>query len=386
MNVYIRLSSLYFFYFASIGALMPYWGPFLAQQGFSGAQIGKLMAIILATKLVAPVVWGWVGDHWNRHVPIIRIGAVAALLAFTGVLVHAGFWWLALVMAVFSFFWNAILPQFEVVTLRALGADTHRYALIRLWGSVGFIVAVVVLGVVFDHLDLAWLPWILLLLLGSLVVASGFLKEPPQKVETAGNQRKLGEILRNPVIIALFLAFFLMQASHGPYYTFFTLYLEAQGFSRALTGQLWALGVAAEVILFLLMPGLILRFSPWWLLVAAFLLTALRWWLLATVPGSLAALLLIQTLHAASYGVYHAAAISLIHVAFPGRLQGRGQALYSSLSFGLGGAVGAIISGYLWDGIGKSAVYVFAACCAGAGFLVTLWILRRVQNQGFMRF
>ncbi|WP_018879846.1 MULTISPECIES: MFS transporter [unclassified Thioalkalivibrio] len=368
-----RLSGVYFFYFASLGAFMPFWGPYLSEEGFSGAQIGELMAIVLATKIIAPNVWGWLADRAGAHMPIARWGALGGAVAFTGVLLYTGYWWLAVVMAAYSFFWNAILPQFEATTMRSLGQDAHRYALVRLWGSVGFIVAVALLGWAFDHIDVAWLPWIVLAILIAVVAAAQFVREPARNHEEDNNAPPLLTVLRRPEVIALFVACFFMQASHGPYYAFFTLYLEQAGFSRAVAGQLWALGVAAEVVLFLLMPRLILRFGAWLLVSAALILTTLRWGLLAAVPDSLPMLLFIQVLHAASYGVYHAAAISLIHYFFPGRLQGRGQALYSSLAFGLGGAMGSLVAGYLWDGISPASVYVFAAFLAAAGVIASVY-------------
>ncbi|WP_018877989.1 MFS transporter [Thioalkalivibrio sp. ALE28] len=368
-----RLSGVYFFYFASLGAFMPFWGPYLSEEGFSGAQIGELMAIVLATKIIAPNVWGWLADRAGAHMPIARWGALAGAVAFTGVLLYTGYWWLAVVMAAYSFFWNAILPQFEATTMRSLGQDAHRYALVRLWGSVGFIVAVALLGWAFDHIDVAWLPWIVLAILIAVVAAAQFVREPARNHEEDNNAPPLLTVLRRPEVIALFVACFFMQASHGPYYAFFTLYLEQAGFSRAVAGQLWALGVAAEVVLFLLMPRLILRFGAWLLVSAALVLTTLRWGLLAAVPDSLPMLMFIQVLHAASYGVYHAAAISLIHYFFPGRLQGRGQALYSSLAFGLGGAMGSLVAGYLWDGISPASVYVFAAFLAAAGVIASVY-------------
>ncbi len=368
-----RLSAVYFFYFASLGAFMPFWGPYLSEEGFSGAQIGELMAIVLATKIIAPNVWGWLADRAGAHMPIARWGALGGAVAFTGVLLYTGYWWLAVVMAAYSFFWNAILPQFEAATMRSLGRDAHRYALVRLWGSVGFIVAVAVLGWAFDRIAVAWLPWIVLAVLIAVVAASQFVLEPARNLDEDNNAPPLLTVLRRPEVIALFVACFFMQASHGPYYAFFTLYLEQAGYSRSVAGQLWALGVAAEVVLFLLMPRLILRFGAWLLVSAALVLTTLRWGLLAAVPDSLPMLLFIQILHAASYGVYHAAAISLIHYFFPGRLQGRGQALYSSLAFGLGGASGSLVAGYLWDGISPASVYVFAAFLAAAGVIASVY-------------
>ncbi|WP_024326434.1 MFS transporter [Thioalkalivibrio sp. AKL19] len=368
-----RLSAVYFFYFASLGAFMPFWGPYLSEEGFSGAQIGELMAIVLATKIIAPNVWGWLADRAGAHMPIARWGALGGAVAFAGVLLYTGYWWLAVVMAAYSFFWNAILPQFEATTMRSLGRDAHRYALVRLWGSVGFIVAVAVLGWAFDRIAVAWLPWIVLAVLIAVVAAAQFVREPTRNMDEDNNAPPLLSVLRRPEVIALFVACFFMQASHGPYYAFFTLYLEEAGFSRSVAGQLWALGVAAEVVLFLLMPRLILRFGAWMLVSAALVLTTLRWGLLAAVPDSLPMLLFIQVLHAASYGVYHAAAISLIHYFFPGRLQGRGQALYSSLAFGLGGAMGSLVAGYLWDGISPASVYVFAAFLAAAGVIASVY-------------
>jgi PPP family 3-phenylpropionic acid transporter len=370
VNSRFPLGGFYFFYFASIGAFMPYWGPFLAANGFTGAQIGELMAIVLATKIVAPNVWGWLADRYGARVSIIRWGALGGVIAFGGVLVHQGYGWLALILATFSFFWNAILPQFEATTLQSLGSGTHRYALFRLWGSIGFIVSVVALGMYFDRHGFSALPWMVWALLLLLFLVSLSVREPATVQSPSGDRPRIAAVLARPEVIALFLACFFMQASHGPYYTFFTLYVEAQGFSRSIAGQLWALGVAAEILLFLLMPRLILRLGAWLLITVALVLTTLRWTMLATIPDTLTALVLIQVLHAASYGVYHAAAISLIYTHFPGRMQGRGQALYSSLSFGLGGAAGALVSGYLWQGTGPASVYVFAAVMAGLGAII----------------
>ncbi|NNF97645.1 MAG: MFS transporter, partial [Halobacteria archaeon] len=60
---YWRLSGFYFFYFASLGALLPYWGLYLKSQGYDITAIGDLMAIIMATKIISPNIWGWIADH-----------------------------------------------------------------------------------------------------------------------------------------------------------------------------------------------------------------------------------------------------------------------------------------------------------------------------------
>ena len=143
---YWRLSGFYFFYFASLGALVPYWGIYLKSLGFSANDIGVFMAIVIGTKIVSPNIWGWIADHMGKRMLIVRVGCLLAVITFAGVFVSSNYWWLLLVMMAFSFFWNAALPQFEATTFNYLGSKTHRYSSIRLWGSIGFIVAVVALG------------------------------------------------------------------------------------------------------------------------------------------------------------------------------------------------------------------------------------------------
>ena len=361
--MYWRLSGFYFFYFASLGALIPYWGLYLKSQGFDAVQIGELVAIIMATKIVAPNIWGWIADHTGRRMVIIRVASLLAAIAFSGVFIAQGYWWLALVMTVFSFFWNAALPQFEVTTLNHLGNEAHRYSSIRLWGSIGFIVTVASLGVLFDYTGTGWLPSILTLLFAAIWISSLAVPERAAGYQ-ALNHEPILKVLRQPAVWSLLLACFLIQASHGPYYTFYSLYLTDHGYSESAIGQLWALGVVAEIGVFLRMHHWLPRFGARRLLLAATVLTAIRWLLLALFVEQLAIMVFVQTLHAASFGVYHAVAIHLVHRLFVGRHQGRGQAFYSSLSFGAGGALGALLAGYLWEGVGAQWMYVSASAVA----------------------
>jgi len=373
--IYWRLSGFYLFYFASLGALVPYWGLYLKSLDFSVTEIGQLIAILMATKIVAPNVWGWIADLTGHRMTIVRSASLLAALTFTGVFFGNGFWWLALVMIAFSFFWNAALPQFEATTMNHLGGETHRYSGIRLWGSVGFIITVAALGPMLDIYGTHRLPQVLaavfiLIWLSSLVVPESAAGHLPL------DQARLRDVLRRPVVLALLAVCFLVQASHGPYYAFFSIYLESYGYSTALIGQLWALGVVAEIGVFLIMPRLLPRFGARRLLLAAVSLTTVRWLLIAGFADRLPVMLLAQTLHAASFGLYHAVAIYMVHRLFTGAHQGRGQALYSSISFGAGGAVGSLISGYLWTGMGAQSMYLLAAGVSLASVFVVLFGMR----------
>ena len=132
---YWRLSSFYFFYFATVGALLPYWGLYLQSLGFDAAAIGELIAILVGTKIVAPYIWGWIADRRGRRMPIVRLASLVSALSFAAIYLGHGYLVIALVMLVFGFFWNASLPQFEATTLNHLGDSVTAYTRIRVWGA-----------------------------------------------------------------------------------------------------------------------------------------------------------------------------------------------------------------------------------------------------------
>lgn len=369
-SLYLRLSGFYLWYFAILGVFLPYWSLYLRSLGFAPARIGELTAIMLLTKIIAPNLWGWLADHTGRRIAIVRLACLGALVCFSGVYPAGNsFSALALAVLLFSFFWNAALPQFESVTLNHLGASPHRYAQIRLWGSVGFIIAALLTGALTQWLGIQILPTVLLLLFGALWLNSLVTPEDARPVEP-WRREPIGAVLRNPTVAALLLVGFLNQFGHGPYYAFFSIYLEELGYSGTVIGALWDLGVAAEIVIFLLTPRLLPRLGSRRLLLMAMALASLRWVLIGGWANRLIALLLAQCLHAFSFGVYHAAAIHLIHHLFTGPHQGRGQALYSSLSFGAGGALGSLAAGYLWSGVGAGLTFLLAAAVSALGAAV----------------
>lgn len=365
---YWRLSAFYFFFFASVGAFVPYWSVYLKSLEFTSVEIGQLMAILMATKIISPNIWGWIADHHGKRLPIVRLGAFFALISFAFVFFVDSFLGMALMLMACGFFWNATLPQYEATTLNHLGEKSHLYTKIRVWGSIGFIVAVVLLGAILEHLGVSLLPYAILVLMLGIWLACML---TPAEAEQTHDESALSfrEVIKRPEVIALFAVCFLMQASHGPYYTFFSIYLETAGYSRTMVGQLWALGVIAEVVFFIWAHALFQKMSLKSFLLLSLILASLRWVLIAYFVDNIAVLLFAQCLHAASFGIYHAVAIQFIHRFFIGRSQGRGQALYSSLSFGLGGALGSLYSGYLWDS-STTITFLSAAMMSFIAFLI----------------
>ncbi|RMG50296.1 MAG: MFS transporter [Gammaproteobacteria bacterium] len=359
---YARLSGFYALHFAVLGAFVPFWSLYLEHLGLDKFAIGQMLAIIMGTKVFSPYLWGWVADRTGHHLAVIITTVAGSLASFALTLWVTGFWPLALVTGLFGFFWHAALPQFEAVTMDFLGDAVHRYSQIRLWGSLGFIAVVLLAPLLLEARGVAFLPQLVLVLLALLLANALLLPRPPELAHESG--QGMARVLTRPAVLAFLLVCTLQLVSHGPYYTFYTLYAGLHGYDLTAAGWLWALGVIAEVLLFLVMHRLLARHDAVRLLQLSVALTALRWGLIALVPDNLPLMLLAQVLHAASYGLFHASAIHLVYRLFSGRLRGRGQALYASASFGLGGAIGAFAGGYAWETWGPAWSFGLAALIA----------------------
>lgn len=259
----------------------------------------------------------------------------------------------------YSFFWNAILPQYEVITLGFLKDKPERYSLLRVWGSVGFILAVLGVGYYFEHASIGFFPWVGIGLLACIFISSLLIPRPTVGVREHKRQ-SLWQVVRQPTVIAFLLAGTLLQMAHGAYYSFFSIYLEGMGFSRTSIGLLWSIGVIAEVFVFMVMHNILLGLGVRLVLIASLLLASLRWYMIGNGSEWLWILIAAQCLHAFSFGTFHAASIESIRRLFQDGTQTGGQALYGAVSFGVGGAMGSYLAGYFWH-LGATFIFNIAA-------------------------
>lgn len=378
---YWRLSGFYFIYFAKLGTLLPYWSLYLQFRGFSPLEIGQLMSLLMATKIIGPNFWGWVADRTGQALWVLRAGVIAMTVSFLGVFWAEEFWRMAFVMMMFSFFWNAVLPQLEAIAFKFLGTDTHRYSMIRLWGSVGFVVMVLLGGWLVERFGVENLPhWIFIIMVLTALSAFCLPHVGSRRPGTSSLPvaKAFLEQARSPDVLMLLGVCVLMQFSHGPYYTFYTLLMERQGISPATIGWLWTFGVMAEVLLFALIPRWFRGVSAYWFIFVSLLLAGLRWTLTAWYPDQFGLMAVIQVLHAATYGAFHVGVITMIQARFSGSAS-QGQALYSSVTYGVGGALGALIAGMMWKHVSLEAAFLLGAAAALLGALLCLMVLQKTD-------
>lgn len=372
---YWRLSGFYFFYFAFVGAMAPFWGLYLKSLEFNAFQIGVLMSLLQVMRMFAPNIWGWAADRTGKRIAIVQLAVALSLVSYIGVFFGTSFVWMFVVMSLMSFFWGASLPLVEATTLSHLGEKTAKYGRIRLWGSVGFIVAVIGLGYMFDFVAIRALLWAVLGMLIGLLLLSRYIPEAVVVSHHTDNL-PIWHIIRRPEVLAFIVAGFLMAAAHATYYTFYSIYLVDHGYAKSSVGLLWSLGVACEIGVFLWMPRLLRSVTLRQVLLTSFALAVLRFLMIGWYVEWIAVLIAAQLLHAATFGAYHSAAVEVIHRFFKGKHQAKGQALYNSVSFGAGGTLGGLYSGMAWETLGPDVTFTISAGFALAAFGLVAWKLR----------
>jgi PPP family 3-phenylpropionic acid transporter len=371
-NYHWRIAGFYFFYYAFVGMFAPYWSLYLKSIHFDAIEIAILLSMQPVMRMIAPNIWGWLADHTGQKLLVVKIAATLSAICYLGVFATTSFWGMLLVLALMSFFWSASMPLVEATTLTYLGKNSARYGRIRSWGSVGFITSVVGLGYAFDYIAIYWLLWAgLVCEIGILIFARQIPSTQVQVHHT--DHQPVRKIVLQPRVIALFSACFLMSVAHGPYYTFYSIYLVEHGYAKSAVGGLWALGVICEIGVFFLMPWLVRRFGFTRILLISFSAAIVRFILIGWGVDYLILLLIAQVLHAATFGAYHAASVGLVHEFFQGRHQSKGQALFGSLTYGAGGMLGGLASGPIWQHYGASVLYSCSAGMALLGLLLILW-------------
>ena len=361
-----NFSLFLFTYYAQIGTFSIYATLFFAARGMSAPQIGVLMSLIQVMRIVGPNLWGWVADHTGQRVLVLRLTTFAAIAAFSGMFFAETYTEFIVVMVLLNVFTSAHGPLAEALIIAGLKGELHNYGRIRMWGSIGFIAAVLAAGYLLEWFGVDKLPWIAGALVASVALASLRIRANPAP-QHADAAPALWSVLRQPAVIAFFASSALMAATHMSLNAFYSLYLAHAGYSKPVIGAMWALGVVAEVAFFYFQAPVLRRFGARRVMLFAFGAALLRFPVIGMAEQLLWLLLLAQLAHAATFAAHLSAAVIVMQRWFSGPLQARGQALYMSLAYGIGGTVGGLLMSLCWDRFGPQAVYYLAAVLAMGG-------------------
>ncbi len=374
-----NFGAFYFSYYSFVGVFPTYVTLYLAFCGISAFDIGILMSLMQAMRIVGPNLWGWLADWTEQRARVLQFTAAGALVAFTGFFFGGGFWYFAFFMVAVNLFTSAQGPLSDALILAEMQKNMARYGQLRLWGSVGYVIMTAASGFVLDWAGIGLMPWIGAVILGIVLAVSLRLYQTPQTIalkETVS----VWHVLRRREVVAFMISGCFMLAAHSALYAFYSLYLSTLGYSSVTIGLMWAIGAVAEIVFFIYQGYVVKRFGIRAILLFSLFLAVVRFALIGFGAESFAILLLAQLLHAATFGAHHVTSILSVQKWFTGSLQARGQAVFISASYGIGGTLGGFFLSWIWEAVSPEAVYWTASMLALVA-LASAWQSFRWQGQ-----
>ena len=373
-----RLGMFFAAYFALVGILAPYMPLYFEHRGLTAVQIGLLIALAQAMRMVGPNLWGWLADRSGRRTPILRITSLALVVSFALLFLPGGFAFVFMAMAFVNFFQTAQMPVAEALAaaqLRGHADAATRYGRLRVYGSLAFVGVVLAAGPLFDRVGMQAALWVCIGLALALLAASyGVIEQ--RAVELPHERVSVRARLREPRVRWFFLSAAMMVFAHGAMYAYLSLYLAQLGYSKTAIGGFWIVSVVLEIAFFLTQGKWFARFGLFPLMTVAFGAAAVRFLLIAELATVWWILVIAQAMHAVTFAVHHSASVLTIQRWFPGQAAARGQALYISMAYGLGGTTGSLVAALLWSAFGPS--WAFIAGSGGA--LVGGWAALRMRR------
>ena len=370
-NLHFNLSRFYFIYYFFVGLFVPYWGLYLTFKSFTPIEIGFLLSFFQLSRIFAPNLWGWIADHTEKRSLWIRLTAFIGFVGFIGIFWADSFIEIFVIMMAMSVFTSSTLPLAESLTLSHLATTNGHYSKIRAWGSFGFIMAALSFGFILDSLGMLYLLIVLCITQFLIFIFSYGVPEKPYHRKKL-TQNSFIKILKKPEVFSLLLACALMVTSHGLLYNFYSIYMNDQGYSNSIIGFLWALGVICEIFIFFLMPKITRYLNFKQILLISLFIAVVRFYLIGSFADCLLIILIAQMMHAFTFGSFHVASIEMINQFFSGKNHAKGQALYNSITYGVGGALGGLGGGYVIQMYSASTAFTLSALFPLIGFFIAL--------------
>ncbi len=333
------LSIFYLFYFALIGVYIIFLPKMLLQSGYSAIEVGLIFSASPMMRFLLPFYFRYIkGVHKKHYLIALSLSLFASILFFITIKSFIAFF---IVNLLYGASMGVILPYVDTLALQVVSAKY--YGRVRLWGSIGFMAIALWLGRVLKS-PVQSLTYLSLLALFTLI--SGWLLVGFNNKEKEDSTSSITHPFSLKRYWAFWLSAFLLQVSFGAFYNFFTIYETANGISLEMTSWLWSFGVLCEIAM-LYWQGSLLSGNLLRLIELATATTILRWGLLWLYPDSLTMAFLSQSLHAFNFALYYSASIAYVYSLY--KEKRLAQQFFLGITFGLGGSVGAILAGWIYE-------------------------------------
>lgn len=385
---YLRLfSSYYFVAFIAWGIFVPYLPLFFQRSGRSDAEIGSLLALPPLLMVLSPPIWGAAADRVGDKKKVLLLLLGLSALVFPGFWFGRSFAAAMAVMAAFAFFFTPSEPLADAITMEHLPRAGGDYGKIRLWGSLGFIFPLLLMGSVLGSTSGAGAsvrslaPVFILFGLFRLLTLAWATRLPSGDGAQVGkfDWRAL-KILASGQALILALCAFMSRVGTQGLYVFFSIYLDKLHMADNVKGYFWAIGVLSEVFVMYFAGRIMLRVSIKWLFAISLAASATRLFAFS-FPLSFGAIAALAPLQGLSFAAFHVPAVTYVNRISPPHLRASGQTLFAAVVGGLGGVVGAQLSGAVAGQIGVLGLFRVMSCIVAASLALFVALFRAEKAE-----
>lgn len=377
-----RLSTFYWAIFLIVGLQTPFLPLWLDSRGLTVAEISIAGALPLFVRIVATPMVAYLADRSGDHRRVVIILAWSGLACTVLLSQSTHLWPIILLTMLMMLTTSSIMPLTETLAMRAVRAHGLDYGRMRLWGSISFIVATLVGGAAIERWTGSAVIWLIIGAVAMTALAAHALPRPDRTAGSLSSRPRISrtdvaELITSPLFLLFLAAAGLVQAAHAVFYVYGVLHWRGLGLSATWTGILWAIAVIAEILLFARSGAVLKVLSPLGLIALGACAAVLRWIAMAFDPP-LAALIVLQILHALTFGATHIGTVHFIAQNIPAERAGTAQALQASVTAGIAMGGATLLAGQLYGPFGAKS-YLAMAVLGALGLMATLMAQRRLH-------
>ena len=362
--------AMYFGFYMAYGTYQPFINLYFERLGLSAVQIGTLTAIPVLIITIFGMAWASLADarHWHRTILRISLlvcaGAVFLLPNADSFLAIIPF------IVIYAFFITPIVPLLDSSALESVENSSHSYGELRLWGSVGWAISTVLVGILIQKYNIYWLFYCYVVL--TLLTFSFSLFQPKRKhVLKTSVWSGLKDLLGKPSFLLFLLSILFAAMTLSGSSSFLSIFLDSIGTNESSIGLAWSIASLSEIPIMLFSGKIMQRIGSKGLLTVAFVTFIIRWFLMSTVTVPVFALML-QLLHGLTFAAFLTGSVTYINARTPKGLKTTAQSVFNIITFGIGSIFGSLLSGYIVEYGGMAWLFRSLSAIAALGFILFL--------------
>ena len=376
--LYARI--LFFCYYMAFGAFFPFINLYYQRIGLTGVQIGTLSSIPLLVMSTTSVLWGGIADVLRLHRRILNIALFLTPIVVFFLSRTTEYSILIPLVIAYAFFSAPIVPLLDNAALEAIETHGGTYGGLRVWGSISWMASTWIVGELIDKFDTSWLFYSYITLMGLTFIFSIF-----QPVRSKITRSSLGHNLHRLVtrhdFIFFIISILLLAVATGSVNNFFSLYMDGLGAGEGAIGLAWSIAALSEIPVMLLSGTIMRHIGENGLLKISFITYAFRWLVYSFIQVP-ALVLPLQLLHGFSYGTFQVGGVTYVNNRTPKSMRTTGQAIFTTISYGIGPIIGTLIGGYFYDTVGIATLFRILSVITIVGLSVFLFASKPRDEAG----